>query len=214
AERRPALAQEVYNETNSLLETLDKLSSRLTRLVKLEDAFIDQLMELKQLAWYGRNAAGDASLLISNKLGGQGFPPDVMLKYTTAVSKLDTAWGNLEDVAAGLPLPTRFTEAVAKAKQGFLAADYVELRLKTLKALIAGEKVDIVLDDWSKMSVARLASLLSVAEAALDVAKEHAAAQRASAMRMLTIELALLVLAIVFAGGMFLLVSRRVTGPL
>jgi hypothetical protein len=75
AERRPALAQEVYNETNGLLETLDKLSSRLTRLVKLEDAFIDQLMELKQLAWLGRNAAGDASLLISNKLGGQGFPP-------------------------------------------------------------------------------------------------------------------------------------------
>jgi methyl-accepting chemotaxis protein len=214
AERRPALAQEVYNETNGLLETLDKLSSRLSRLVKLEDAFIDQLMELKQLAWLGRNAAGDASLLISNKLGGQGFPPDVMLKYTTAVSKLDTAWANLEDVAAGLPLPARFTDAVAKAKQGFLAPDYVDLRLKTLKALMAGEKVDIVVDDWSKMSVARLASLLGVAEAALDVAKEHAAAQRASATRMLVLQLVLLVLAVLFAGGMFLLVSRRVTGPL
>src|SRR5260370_11576765 len=79
AERRAGLAKEVYNETDSLLETLDKLSSRLTRLVKLEDAFIDQLMELKQLAWLGRNAAGDTSLLISNKIGGQGIPPDVML---------------------------------------------------------------------------------------------------------------------------------------
>ena len=40
-----------------------------------------------------------------------------VLKYTTAVTKLETAWANLEDVAAGLPLPARFTEAVAKAKR-------------------------------------------------------------------------------------------------
>ena len=43
-------------------------------------------------------------------------------------------------------------------------------------------------------------SLLGVAEAALDVAKDHAAAQRASAMRMLGLELALLVAALVARG--------------
>jgi methyl-accepting chemotaxis protein len=214
AQRRPALAQEIYNETNGLLETLDKLSARLSRLVKLEDAFIDQLMELKQLAWLSRNAAGDASLLISNKLGGQGFPPDVTIKYNTAVTKLETAWASLMDVAGGLPLPARFTDAVEKAKQGFLAPDYVNLRMNTLKALIAGEPVNIEVNDWSRMSVAKLASLLGVAEAALDVAKEHAATQRASAIRMLSLELVLLVGALVVAIGMMMLVSRRVIGPL
>jgi methyl-accepting chemotaxis protein len=214
AQRRPTLAKEVYDEVDGLLATLDKLSARLSQFIKLEDAYIDQLMELKQLAWYARNAAGDASLLISNKLGGQGFPPDVMLKYTAAVSKLDTAWGNLQDVAAGLPLPPRFAEAVEKAKQGFLAPDYVNLRMDTLKKLLAGEQVNIVVDDWSKMSVARLGSLLGVADAALDVAKEHAATARASAIKMLTIELALLIAAVVLVVGMMLVVSRRVIGPL
>jgi methyl-accepting chemotaxis protein len=214
AQRRPALAQEIYNETDNLLATLDKLSVRLTTLIKLEDAFIDQLMDIKQLAWLSRNAAGDASLLISNKLGGQGFPPEVELKYNTAVAMLDTAWGILNDVAAGLPLPPRFKEAVEKAKQGFLAPDYVNLRMQTLKKLIAGEPVNIEVNDWSRMSVARLGSLLGVADAALDVAKEHAAAQRASATRMLSIELALLVGAVVVVVGMMMLVSRRVITPL
>ena len=117
-------------------------------------------------------------------------------------------------MAAGLPLPARFTDAVATAKREFLGPDYVELRMKTLKALIAGETVNVSGADWARASVAKLASLLGVAEAALDVAKEHAAAQHASAVRMLSLELGLLALAVIFAAGMFVLVSRRVTGPL
>jgi methyl-accepting chemotaxis protein len=214
AERRAGIAQEYFNVTNGLLETLDKVSSQLTRLVKLEDAYIDQLMELKQLAWVVRNAGGDASVMISNRLGGQPFPPDVMLVYTGNVTKTETAFAALEDIAAGLPLPARFTDAVARAKREYFAPDYIDLRLKTLKALIAGETVNINTAEWARMSVAKLASLLGVAEAALDVAKEHAAVQRASALRMLSLELALLALAVVIAVGMFTLVSRRVTGPL
>jgi len=214
AERRPGLAQEFLNETNALLDLIDKLSSQVTKSVKLQDAYIDQLMELKQLAWIGRNAGGDASVMLSNALGGIPLPPDAMLKYTGYLSKLDTAWAALEDVAAGLPLPPRFGEALARAKREYFGADYVELRMKTLKALLAGEKPDVQQADWARMSVAKLSSLLGVAEAALDIAKDHAAAQRAIAMRALGLQLALLVAAIVVAAAMMLLVSRRVTGPL
>jgi methyl-accepting chemotaxis protein len=214
AERRPALAQEYFDETNGLIAMLDKVSAQVTKSVKLEDAYIDQLMELKQLAWVARNAGGDASVMLSNALGGAPLPPDAMLKHTAYLSRLDTAWAALEEVAAGLPLPARFSDAVAKAKREFFAPDFVELRAKVLKALIAKEKADIQQADWARMSVGKLASLLGVAEAALDVAKDHAAAQRASAMRALGVELGLLVAAIVLAAAMMLLVSRRVTGPL
>jgi methyl-accepting chemotaxis protein len=214
AERRAGLAQEYFNESTAMLDRLDKLSSRLTALVKLEDPYIDQLMELKQLAWQARNAAGDASVMISNRLGGQPFPADPMLKYTVQTSKLDTAWASLEDVAAGLPLPTRFNDAMTAARTGFLGKDFVDLRMKMLTALINGEPVDTKADDWSRTSVAKLSSLLGVAESALDVAKDHAAAQRASATRMLVLELALLAGAVALVIGMMLLVSRRVIGPL
>src|SRR5262249_12381227 len=80
--------------------------------------------------------------------------------------------------------------------------------------LIAGQKLDIKTDDWSTMSVAKLASVLNVAETALDVAKEYAAEQRAKALYQLAMLLTLLTLAIVAATGIMLLISRRVTGPL
>jgi hypothetical protein len=91
AERRAGLAKEIQAEATALIEMLEKLSAELNKSVKLADPFIDQLLELKQLAWVVRNAGGDASVLVSNKLGGQPLPPDAMLQYTANVSKAETA---------------------------------------------------------------------------------------------------------------------------
>jgi methyl-accepting chemotaxis protein len=214
AARRPALAPEIRDEITALIEMLDKLSLRLNRLVKLEDPFIDQLMELKQLAWVMRDAGGEASVLVSNRLAGQPLPADAFSKYTAHVTKLETAWALLDEQATGLALPARFTDAVAKAKREYLGRDFADLRTNTLKKLIAGEPPGITIDQWSAMSVPKLATLLAVAEAALDVAKEHAAAQRASAIKMLVLQLSLLAAAVLIAAGMMLLVSRRVIVPL
>jgi len=214
AERRSGLAQDVYNQTNALLEMLDKISTRLTRLVKLEDAYIDQLMELKQHAWVVRNAGGDASILVSATLGGQPLPPDAMLKYTAHVSRIDTAWAALEDLAGGLPLPQRFADAIAQAKREFFGSDYVDTRTKLLKALVAGERIDMKPEQWTPITVPRLGTVHRVAEVALEVAKEHATQQYASTLGRLGAQLALLAAAVTFAGGMMLVVSRRVTGPL
>ena len=212
--RREGLMKEFFSETTDLMALLDKISSQMTKSVKLEDSYIDQLLELKQLAWLARNAAGDTSLLISNRLGGQPLAPDAFIKYTANVSKLETAWATLEDMASGLPLPARFLDALEKGRQGFIGREYSELRLKTLKALIAGEQVDIKVQDWSRMAVSKLSSLLNVAEAALDVAKEHAAGQRASALWTLWIQLGLLLTALALTVAMMLVVSRRVIAPL
>ena len=214
AERRAGMSQEFFNHTNSLLETIDKLSSRLTRLIKLEDGYIDQLMEIKQLAWVVRNAGGDASVMISNTLGGQPLPAEPMLKYTANVSRAETAWAAIEDIAAGLTLPAKLTDAIARGKKEFFGQDYVDMRLTMLKSLIAGEKPKMETLQWTGITVPKLAFLLGVAEAALDTAKNHAAEQRLVAMRSLGILLGLLALSVAFAVGVMLLISRRVTGPL
>jgi methyl-accepting chemotaxis protein len=214
ASRKPTLAKEMFDEVDGLIQFLDKVSSQITTSVKLEDAYIDQLLQLKQLAWTVRNAGGDAAVMVSNRLGGQALPADALLRYTTFVTRTETAWAALEDVAAGLALPAKFHQAVANAKREYFSSDYAELRLKTLKSLIANEPVNIKVADWTPMSVGKLASLLAVADAALDVAKDHAEAQRSAAMKAFTIEMSLLILAILAAGGMTILVTRRVTGPL
>jgi methyl-accepting chemotaxis protein len=83
-----------------------------------------------------------------------------------------------------------------------------------MKSLVAGEKPGITSEQWTSMAVAKLATLLGAAEGALDVAKEHAAQQRAQALTELWLQLGLLLAAMMLAAGMMLLVSRRVTGPL
>jgi methyl-accepting chemotaxis protein len=212
--RRAGLAQEYFQLSENTLALLEKTSSQLTRSLKLEDAFIDQLMELKQLAWFARNSAGDASVLISNGLSGQPITADTMSRYASHNAKLEVMWTALKDLASGLPLPAKFNETIQSAEQGFLAKDYADLRMKTVQSLVAGDKSLPTADEWSKTSVAKLGSLLGVAETALEIAKDHAASQQAQAMRTLGVELAVLVAALGLAGGMMLVVSRRVTGPL
>jgi methyl-accepting chemotaxis protein len=214
AERRAGLAQENFGYVTMFIDALDQLSSRLTVSMKLEDAFIDQLMEIKQLGWLARNAGGDAFTPITNAIGGLPLPPNAMLSFAAYMSKVDTAWAILQDTATGLPMPARFTDALAKANQEYFAPAYREFLRSTLQALFAGGKIDMSADDWSRKGTTNLAYVLHVSEVALDIAKEHAAAQYAGAARTLGLELVLLVMALTLAGGMFLVVSRRVIGPL
>ncbi len=92
AQRRAGLAQEFNEEALRLLESLDKLSVQLTALVKLDDAMIDQLLILKQLAWIARNTAGDAQVMVSNALVGQKLPADAMNRYIANLGKADSVW--------------------------------------------------------------------------------------------------------------------------
>jgi methyl-accepting chemotaxis protein len=212
---RPAELSETYGKTAvGLLTLLDTISAQLNRSVRLEDPYIDQLLELKQLAWATRNAGGDCSLMISNALGGIPLPPDATLLYAKNLGKIDTAWSALMEIASGLPLPARFTAAVDKAKQEFFGPDYMALRTKLVNALAAGQPVDLKYADWTPASIAKLNSLLAVADTALDVAKEHTATRHEDAIWGLSLALGLLALALAVVFAMVFVVSRRVTGPL
>ena len=214
AARRAGLADESFKEMDGLINVLDKLSTRLTTSIKLQDALVDQLMEIKQLAWVVRNAGGDASVVVSNTLGGRPLPPSAMNDYIANVSKMDTAWASLRDMAAGMPLPPRFTQAIDKAEQDYFKSDYIKLRDSALKALIAGQPPGVTVEQWSPMSVSKLAALLGVANAALDVAKDYTEAQRASALHSLIVQLVLIAAAAALVCVMMWTVSSRVSKPL
>jgi len=212
---RPALlAQEYGKEADGLMAAFDKWGTRLVTLISLQDSYVDQLMEIKQLAWTVRNMGGEASVVVSNTLSGQPLPADAFITYTANVAKLDTAWTALTDIASRLPVPPSFTAAIDKVNQDYFGSGYPEARTKALKALIAGEPTGATVDQWSPMSVSKLATLLGAATAALDAAKEHAAEQSAMARNDLIVQSSLLAAAILLAGGLMLLVSRHVTGPL
>ena len=214
AERPPALAKTINDEFSAFITFLDRLSVQLNRLVKLEDAYVDQLMEVKQLAWMVRDRGGDASVMVSTGMSGQPLPAEPWVYYNTNLARMEQAWEAMLQMAAGLPLPASFNNAVEVAKREFFGREYTELRTKSLKELISGQKPTITVEQWSPLTVPKLATVLAVAEVALDVAKDHTANQRAIAMRSLSVQLGFLLVALAMAAGMILLVTRRVTRPL
>jgi methyl-accepting chemotaxis protein len=214
ASRRPTTPKEYFDTTAALLANLDKLSAALAAAVNHQDAAIDQLLAIKQIAWLLRNTAGEASLIISKGLAAGRVAPELRLTYTKFVGGTETAWNALELTASGMQLPAALSSAIAAAKTAYFEPDYLAMRDRLLNTLIAGEKAELTANQWSPITVTRLSNAVKVAEAALDAAKDHTSNQHSAALRSLVLQLTLLASALVLTFGAMMAVSRRVIRPL
>ncbi|MBV8653959.1 MAG: HAMP domain-containing protein, partial [Alphaproteobacteria bacterium] len=212
--RRAGLAKEFMDNETALLEVLDKISSRTFAGIKHEDAVVDQMIEMKQLAWVMRNTAGEASLIVSNGLAAGKLPPETRAKYDAALGGAQVAWDALQDLAYGTELPPKLKEAMATAKASYFSPDFMALRERLMVALLTGGKPEMNVEQWSPETVNRFATLVGVAEAALDAGKQHAEAERSSVRGDLAMQLGLLAGALALAAGAMLAVTRRVINPL
>ena len=77
-----------------------------------------------------------------------------------------------------------------------------------MNAALAGEKAELTPTQWAPITVGRLGSAVVVAEKALDAAKEHGVKLHQAALRELSVELGLLVAAIVAAFFSVMAVTR------
>jgi len=213
-QRRAGLPKEYMETTQGLLETLDRLSNVLAATVNHQDAVIDQLLSIKQSAWLLRNTAGEASLIVSTGLNAGRIAPETRLAYTQFVGGTSAMWKALELSTSGMQLPPALSSAVAAAKSAYFDPQYLALRDRLANMLANGEKAEMTANQWTPVTVGRLASAVAVAETALDAAKSHTLEQRSAAQRALIMQLALLTLAIALAVGAIMLVNRRVIHPL
>ncbi|MBR0902386.1 methyl-accepting chemotaxis protein [Bradyrhizobium liaoningense] len=213
-QRRAGLPKEYMETTQGLLETLDKLSNVLAATVNHQDAAIDQLLSIKQTAWLLRNTGGEASLVISTGLAAGKITPEARQSYVHYVGGAAAMWKALELSTSGMQLPPALVSAMATVKIAYFDPQYLELRDRLADTLVKGEKAEMTANQWSPLTVGRLAGAVAVAEAALDAAKIHAQQQYSSAQRALILQLALLALAIGLAVGAVMLVNRRVIHPL
>jgi methyl-accepting chemotaxis protein len=214
ASRRLALAKEYMETTQGLLETLDRLSASLAAAVNHQDATIDQLLAIKQIAWLLRNTGGEASLLVSTGLAAGKVTPETHQKYVKFVGGTEIAWNALELTASGMQLPPALAAAMAATKTAYFEPQYLALRDRLLSTLMAGEKPELTANQWSPITVGRLAAAVKVAEAALDAAKDYTAVQHSAALRSLLVQLALLALAFGLTVAAMMAVGRRVIKPL
>jgi methyl-accepting chemotaxis protein len=214
ASRRPTLWKDYADTCSALLDALDKASVSLAAAIKHSDPIVDQLLEIKQMAWLVRLRVGEASLVVSNGLGGVGVPPNARQVYTKLVGGLETAWVALESATSGMEPPPGLTEAMREAQTGAFDPQYTGLRDRLLDAILNGEKPEMTASQWSALSVPRQATPVAIAERALDAANVHSQARRSTAQRSLVLQIVLLAVALLLAFASMAAVRRRVIKPL
>ncbi|TBW34735.1 methyl-accepting chemotaxis protein [Siculibacillus lacustris] len=214
AERRAGLATDLSGHITALLDQLDEIGARFNQLVEFEDPLIDKLFDIKQEAWAGRSAAGDASVVVSNATAGLALPPDVVLKQAVARAAAVAHFEALSDLAKGLPQTPALTAAIRKVADDFVAPTFADTLNRQLSAVLAGAKPPLDTDGWTGWVVPRISTFTAVAEAALKMAIDHAAESKSAATTSLVTQIALLLTGLAVAAGAMLLVSHRVTRPL
>lgn len=212
--RRPALAKEYADTVTALLDALDRMSVSLAAAIKHSDPVVDQLLEIKQMAWLVRLRAGEASLLVSNGLSGVGLPPNARQIYTKFVGGIETAWVALESALAGMQLSPSLAEAMREANAATFEPQFMALRDRLFEASVNGDKPEMTASQWSPLTVGRQAAVVIVAERALDAARDHSQAQRGIAQRAMVLQIALLAAALLLAFGSMVAVRHRVIKPL
>jgi len=214
ASRRVALATEYLESEDGLMTILEKLSPVLAASVNHQDATIDQLLMIKQMAWLLRQNAGESSVIVGNALSSGKIAPDTQVAFTKFVGATDAAWSAIELAATGMQLPPALSAAMSETKSVYFDPQYAATRDGIIATVAKGEKPSMTANQWSPYSVGRMASAIRLADAALAAARDHAANQRAGALHSLLVQMALLVAAIVLTGATTLAVSRRVITPL
>jgi methyl-accepting chemotaxis protein len=214
ASRRPSLGKDFMDNSATLLETLNKVSSKIAASVNHDDPVIDQMLTIKQLAWLMRNTAGEASLLISNGISSGHVSPDFRQNFTKLAGGVEIAWSALQGVAAGSELPPRLAQAIAEARTGYFDNEFLSIRERLVNALLSGEKPEMKANEWSPLTVKHMTTAVTVAERALDAAREYAAVTHNQAQRSLALQLSLLASALALAFGAMMAVRSRIIIPL
>lgn len=213
-ERRPALVKEYAANNEALLPNLDNVSAELAKAVGRQDAEIDQLLMIKQMAWLMRNIAGDATTLLSNGLNTGKLPANGVVTYAKQVGGVEMSLKALESATSGARLSPEVSKALDIAKTTYFSPEYTGLRDRLANALANGTTPEMKANDWSQLSVGRMSTAVAVAERALEQAIERAADQIAVMQRALITQVTLLVIAIAAAVASMLAVARRVIVPL
>jgi len=212
--RREALAKEFGAHVSSMLEFLDNLTGSVTAAAMQYDPFIDRMLRLKQVAWLTRNSIGDVSSTLSNGLATNKVAPEIAARWPINIGRAEASWTALNDVAGEGALPARLADALATVRKSYFGGDFLALRERLFKALMAGEKPEMTAVQWSQHTRERNNGLQAVAEGALLAAKEYTASQYGTAWRQLITQLMLLIGALALACGGVVAVSRRVVRPL
>jgi hypothetical protein len=88
-ERSQSISKQYSDASSALLARLEELSGQLAAMASYNDAYVDQLLALKQLAWLLRNSAGDRTAVVAHSIDSITPGMAVRRQYDRLLGNID-----------------------------------------------------------------------------------------------------------------------------
>jgi len=213
--RRPSdLGTNWVLSDGKLVDAIDALSEAISSDLNQSDPFVTEMMEVKQLAWMLRDAAGFDRLLVGAVLANAKAPTvEQQLNFAVLTGRIEGAWKAIEDDVRPPATPAALRAAVDTAR----ATYFGEMRARRqalLDALAAGESVPISGSVWVKLTNPALERIMDVANTAFALTEAYTGNQAQTAARNFYIAITLAVLSLALGIFAMLYVTQRVARPI
>ena len=214
-EQRPTGLYPEWNAANGrVVEAIQALSTQLENELSQTDAFIANMIEIKQVTWLVRSDSGDERRLLHDALAaGVPLSAEQQRRFAVLAGRIEGNWSFVQQKARLASTPPKLRDAVAAVDREYFY-NYLPLRDRLLEELNTGRPVAAADPELAKLTLVGQQTIFAVANTALDLSSAHAAAIDDAAERNLY---SALVLMAIFSGiGLItvLYVLRGVVHPM
>ena len=213
-ERPAGLADQWFAEATALTTALDQTTELMGADIGRTDPFIAQMMNIGQLAWSARAAAGTDSLLWGRaSIIDKPLTQEERDQFSALIGQVDIQWSDLKADVINKQAPSSVMAAIDRAEEIYFGQDRA-MRTRILNALLTGRHTPVTPAEQRDLNTPGLESLMAVASSAFAEASARAAREAAVAQRQLVEALAVMVLAIILGLGANLFVGAQVLQPI
>jgi signal transduction histidine kinase len=192
----------------------DRVSAELTNEIDRSDAFIAEMMKIKQLGWAVREFAGNDRLLVGAGIAsGRGYGRAGLEGMSEISAWIDALWGVILEEASLGRLPPALHAAIASANELYFKR-LRGFRKTVIDGFASGKRPSISGRDWIDASNPALKSLADVANTAVDLSDNRAREELDAARRNLAIHLCIMLLSLAYALVATVFISRRIARPM
>jgi diguanylate cyclase (GGDEF)-like protein len=213
--RDRALRDGLLLRSGKLLQSMEAVSVLLEADIRRLDPVAWDMVRAKTIAWEARAGGGDNASLLNEVLAGHRAMTTAEL---TAIrindGRIKAAWGLVRLIAEQPDTPVEVREAFARAQATAFEGPSVARREALIGTLTVGPDPTFTVEDLSKEVVPPLAAVGAVAVATMEVTTRRADERASSAKLVVIRNAATLVVTIVLVVAGFVLITRRVTGPI
>jgi len=197
---------------NDINATLSAISTQLGNQIRLQDAFIAEMVQVRRLAWLIRDQFGNqCSLLRPNVVASKPMTPAVMSAWRDGVGSYQSGFRLLQELINRPDEPSVITEKVAAAQQ---ATKDVQPQMDSLMTKMDGSgQPAMPVTDYNKMCNSPFEAILAIGFTALDQAVSHADEIRSFALIVMVSAGIAFILALLLSVWAVLSVLRRFSAP-